>query len=1125
MNKHVKLKLFILVFITFFCNVTNSLAQESNVTINVKNASLKEVFNAIEKQTTYRFSYRDVVIDSEENINLSKSNVTVQSILDEALAGRNLVYNIVSSKSIVISDKRQNPQNPQRQGTGRKSVSGTVTDSNGYPLIGVSVVEADNPSNGVMTDINGKFSIMVDNSASTLNFSYIGFEQVKLKLSGQTNLEVVLHEQVDLLDEVVVVGYGIQRRGSITGSIANIESSDIIKSPSSNLSNSLSGKLPGLRVVARNGMPGSNDAEIDVRGFGAALIIIDGIPVYNNNTNGMSQLDPNEIESISVLKDASAAVYGVKAANGVVLITTKRGKAGATKVSLSSTFTWQRPTIYPKMANAAQFVEMQDESAVNRGLEPVYGAEALAKYRTGEPGYESYDWYDAVVRDWSPQQQYNVNIRGGNENVSYFTSAGFMREEGMWKSGDHNYERINFRSNLDAKIHEGLSLAVSVSGRRENVNSPNQSITNIMAGIQKNFPMYSPYANNNKDYYARTNDIFNPLAYTDSDVVGYSNDRKYTFEGSVALKYDAAKYVKGLSAKAMFYYRYTNISDKTFTKKFSLYTYDEATETYNAHQVVSTSSLSEINYRDENRNFQGSINYDNTFGKHNVTGMLVFETRQNKENYIGAGRDFVIDAIDEINSGKTDGATNSGTSYELANIGYIGRFTYAYDQKYLLEFSFRQDGSSKFPKDGRWGFFPSVSVGWRISEESFIRDKYSFIDNLKLRASVGRLGDESDGWNSYSYVTGYTYPSGNYIFGGGALTSGLVDRGIANPYLTWYTSDLYNIGFDFGFFQGKLAGEIDVFYRKRKGLLATRAASLPGTFGASFPQENLNSDSHRGYEVALRHSNTLSNGFYYSVRGSMAYTRARNEYIERTPSAYQYTDWRNNTNNRWKNYTFGYKAIGQFQSYEEIAASPTQDDAGNTTLLPGDIKYLDYNGDGVIDDNDVHIIGRSNKPEYTFGLDLSVAWKNFDLSIFLQGAANMNVFYGGQLQVPFFNGENSIDAFYDRWRHEDIYDVNSKWIPGKYPSTYAAGKPNNTKTSTFWMQDCSYLRLKEIQLGYTIPASLSRKAGIETLRFFATGYNLFTITESELLDPESASTNGRYYPQQKSFSFGFNLSF
>ncbi|MDR2968250.1 MAG: TonB-dependent receptor [Tannerellaceae bacterium] len=1125
MNKHVRLRLFILLSVIFFCNAANGVAQEDNVTVNLKNASLKEVFTAIEKQTTYRFSYRDVVIDPLKNISISKANATVPSVLDEAMSGRNLTYRIVSQESIVISDKRQNTGTPRNNQAETGRVSGVVKDSNGDPLIGASVTEEENPSNGATTDIDGNFNITVSSLNSTLSISYIGFETKKIKLTGEASVNVVLNEQVGLLDEIVVVGYGTQRRGSVTGAVASIQTEELTRVPTANLSNSLSGKLPGLRVVARTGMPGANDATIDIRGFGAPLIIIDGIPVYNNNTNGMSQLDPNEIESISVLKDAAAAVYGVKAANGVMLITTKRGKSGKTTVNLSSTFSWQRPTVYPEMANAAQFVELTDENAINRGQSPVYGKETLAKYQAGGAGYESYDWYKATVRDWSPMQQYNMNIRGGTDAISYFTSAGYQNEEGMWKSGDLSHEKFNFRANVDAKLKGGFSTELSVSGRREETNSPNQTITNITAGIQKNYPIYSPYANNNEKYYAVTNSTFNPLAYTDSDVVGYSQDLKYTFEGSMALKYDASEFIKGLSAKASFYYRYTNISDKTLLRKFSLYAYDEATDTYNGQQVEPTSRISEIFYKDEAKNFQASINYANVFGKHDVTGMLVSEVRQNRESYISAGRDFIIDAIDEISSGKSDGATNSGTSYELANIGYVGRFTYAFDQRYLMEFSFRYDGSSKFPKDGRWGFFPSVSAGWRISEESFIKNRYDFIDNLKLRAGWGRLGDESDGWNSYSYVTGYTYPSGNYIFGGSNLTSGLVDRGLANPYLTWFTSEMYNAGIDFGFWNGKLSGVLDVFYRKRSGLLATRASSLPGTFGSSFPQENLNGDSHRGFELELGHTNTLENGLTYSIKGSMSYTRSRNEYMERTPSEYQWHNWYQNTSYRWKNRTWGYTAIGQFQSYDEIASSPAQDGVGNTTLFPGDIKYLDYNDDGVIDGQDQHLIGRNNMPEYTFGLDLSASWKGFDAAVFFQGATNLNVTYINELATPFFNGENTLAVFADRWHREDIYDPKSAWVPGKYPSTYSSGKANNTRISTFWMQDCSYLRLKELQLGYTIPTKLLSKACIESFRMFVAGYNLFTLTEADLLDPESASTDGRYYPQQKSVSFGFNLTF
>lgn len=913
------------------------------------------------------------------------------------------------------------------------------------------------------------------------------------------------------------MGYGTQKKGSITGSVAGIETQDLVKAPSSDLSSTLGGKLPGLRVVTRSGTPGDSGAEIDIRGFGNALVIVDGVP------SSFSQIDPNEIENISILKDASAAVYGVQAANGVILVTTKRGSDGKTKINFNSTFNWQRPTMYPKMVNAAQFVELTDEDKINRGQNPLYGPEELAKWQAGGPGYKSTDWYDETVRSWSPMQQYNLNATGGSEKLKFFSSLGYMSQEGMWKSKDLKFDRFNFRTNVDAKIVGGLSTSISLSGRKEKRESPSSSMNYIMAAIQKAFPTYEPYVNGNKDYLANINTpFFNPLALTNKDVVGYSDQVRETFEGSISFNYDASQYVKGLSAGIKGYYYSSYIQNKTQYKKFNLYNYDDANDDYVVAYIGSDpSSLNESSYRYQNKVFQGSINYQNNFGKHGVNALFLVETRQNSGNNIGAYREFAIDAIDELNSGMNLNKDNSGSSWNDGNIGYIGRVNYDYDGKYLVEASFRYDGSSNFPSGSRWGFFPSVSAGWRISEESFIKDNISIIDNLKIRGSWGKLGDDAGG--GFQYLTGYTYPSGNYIFGDKVIPT-LTSKGLANPNITWYKSDIYNFGIELGMWKGLLTAELDVFYRKRTGLLATRALTLPSTFGAALPLENLNSDSNRGFELVLGHRNTLPNKLHYAVKGNVSYSRAKYDHVERAPSSSKYNNWRDNTNNRWKNIYWGYQAIGQFQSYEEIANSPVQDGQGNRTLRPGDIKYRDYNKDGVIDDTDVHIIGRGNKPEIMYGIDLYAEWKGVDLSIFMQGAANFNTYFDNQLAVPFFNGESSLKAFTNRWHREDLYDPNSAWIPGKYPSTYASGSENNKKTSTFWLQDASYLRIKEIQVGYNIPKHIINKAGLEKLRVYVSGYNLFTFTKMDLLDPESASSNGRYYPQQKIISFELNLT-
>lgn len=1003
-------------------------------------------------------------------------------------------------------------------------ITGVVVDEKDQqPIVGVTIT-VKGTTTGTFTDIDGTFAVEAEVN-SILEISYMGYKKQEIRIeAGTTVLKISLQEDLQQLDEIIVVGYGTQRKGSVVGSVANITGETVVKAPVSDLSNSLAGRLPGLRVVTRSGEPGYNASEIDVRGFGNALIIVDGVP------SDFNQLDANEIENISVLKDASAAVYGVKAANGVILVTTKKGQEGRTKINFNSTFSWQSTTTYPDFVNAAEFAELTDEDTMNRGgTNFLFGPEELAKWRARGPGYEGTDWKKLLLKDNAPQQQYNLNIRGGTDKLKYFASLGYLTQEGLWRSGANKFERFNVRSNVDAYITKGLTTSISLSGRKENRDSPSTDAGIIMNSILRNHPTYYPYANNNPNYYAGTNVLHrNPLVISDQNMSGYHKNEKKIFEGSVALNYDASEFVKGLNAKVMYYYRTRNELDDSFVKKYSLYAYNEATSTYDEVYIGNDpSKLTKKNTNDDYEVFQGSINYNNTFGKHDLGGLLLVETRQGANNWFNASREYIIDVIPELSQGTSTNKDNSGSSSETGNIGYVGRLNYAYDNRYLLELSFRYDGSSNFSKDNRWGFFPSVSAGWRIGQEAFIKENVKFIDDLKLRASWGRLGDDTfaEGDYRYQYLTGYNYPSGNYMLGTD-LRPTLVTKGLANPNLTWYTADLYNIGLDAVLFGGKLSLEVDAFYRKRKDLLAQRVATLPGTFGATLPLENLESDSDRGIEIVIGHSNRFANGIQYSVKGNVAYTRSRYEYRERAASITQWDNWRNNQNKRWKNKYFGYKAIGQFESYEQIANAPIQDQNGNKTLNPGDIIYLDYNGDGIIDGNDEHYIGRGPKPEITFGLDMSAAWKGFDVSVFLQGAANANIMLSGELQSPLLNGNSAFKTFMDRWHREDLYDPNSKWIPGKYPSTRAGGNPSNMKRSSFWLQDASYLRVKDIQIGYSLPKSVLKKANIEALRLFVSGYNLFTFTGVELVDPEAPDeTQGNYYPQQKVLSVGVNLTF
>lgn len=1002
------------------------------------------------------------------------------------------------------------------------AVKGVVLDAAGLPIIGANVIEKGNGSNGAITDINGEFSFNVPQNA-TLLISYIGYATQEAKAIKNKILKIVLIEDSEILDAVVVVGYGMQKKANVTGSIAMTEGKELMRAPVANLTNSLTGRLPGIRTLNSSGEPGYNGADMDIRGFGAPLVIVDGVP------GDFSQIDANEIENISILKDASAAVYGIQAANGVVLVTTKRGSENKTQINLSGSFSWQQPTILPDMVNAAQYAELIDEDKMNRGLPVVYGPEELQKWREGGPGYESTDWMDLVKRNFAPQQQYNLNIRGGNEKVKYFTSIGFLNQEGMWKSGDNNFYRYNFRSNVDAQIVEGLSSSISLAGRQETRNSPysgssSTSAEYIMNSLQRNSPLLPPYANGNPEYLAETNvSGFHPLALVNKNIVGYYKEVGRVFDGAISLKYDASRFVKGLSAKVLYNYSYNGKTVKAFRKKYNQYKYDAAGDTYNVSYVGQNPSRLRQGYTEKIQQvFQGSVNYSNIFAdKHALDFMLLMETRKYEDGNLQAIREYIIDSIDEINAGIDKNKDNSGISSSSANIGYIARLNYAYNNRYLIELSCRYDGSSLFPENSRWGVFPAALLGWRISEEAFLKGN-PIIDNLKLRASWAKLGDNAN-IAGFQYLTGYTYPSGSYIFGDDVIPT-LLSKGLANPNITWYTANLYNIGVEFTLWKGLLSGEVDAFYRKREGLMATRIASLPGTFGASLPQENLNSDDDRGFEILLRHKNKLSKDFSYYVNGNMSFTRSKNRHVEQAKSVNTYKNWRNNTNDRWKNLFWGYEAVGQFESYDEIARWPVQDGLGNTTLKPGDIKYFDYNGDSVIDDNDIHVISRAGKPEIMFGVDLGFTWKNFDMSVLLQGVGHYNSYYTQSLQVPFHNNASSLVDFMDRWHREDLYDSNSRWIAGKYPSTYSNGLESNRKTSTFWLQNGSYLRVKDIQIGYNLPTSVLHKIGFGSARVYVSGYNLFTLSSMDLLDPEAVSTGGQYYPPQRVISVGFNIS-
>lgn len=1084
-------------------------SQSIRITLNKENVKLENILNDIESQTNLLFIYNKNV-NVNRTVSVKADNTSLQEVLQNLL-GDNVSFKIEGSY-IILSPSAGTNEKQQA-----KTINGKIVDQNGEPIIGANIVEK-GTTNGIISDIEGSFSLNVASDA-TLVVSYIGYVSYEFKIkSNQSIYNITLHEDSEALEEVVVVGYGVQKRASVTGSVASIQAKDLATVKTPNVSNALAGKLPGLRAVQRSGAPGDDAASIDIRGFGSALVIVDGVE------RDFTQIDANDIESISILKDASAAVYGFKGANGVILVTTKKGELGKPKITYNGYVGIQNITRSPEYLNGYEYATLYNEAQQNIGVAAPYSEEDLEQYRQG---IGTTDWYNETIRKTAPVMYHNLSVSGGAEKVKYYFSLGMTDQQGIYRSKDYTYKKYNVRSNISAEIVKGFTVDLQLSGRLDTRTKPYEA-ESIIRVIQMAKPIFSKYANDNPEYWSNPGDQGNPIHLSDIDNVGYDRRDRREFNGSISLNWEIP-WLKGLSAKALFSYDYNNKYNRQWYKEYYEYTYNETTDTYSASK---SHTISELTTNSENYfkpNGQISLNYKNTFGKHDVGGLVLFEFYNDRTDWVEAYRQFSISAIDQIAAGDNTNIDNDGSAESSAHAGLVGRFNYAYANKYLAEFSFRYDGSYKFAPDKRWGFFPAFSLGWRISEEDFFKEALPMFDNLKIRGSYGKVGDEGD-FSAFQYLSSYTYPSRNYILGSGGVSNGAVDNGMPNTNLTWYESTTANVGFEASVLSGLLSAEFDYFIRKRDGLLATRVLTLPTTFGQSLPEENLNSDKTQGFEIVLGHRNSVGD-FTYDVKANFSTTRNYNRHIERAASSNLYDDWRNNTNDRYQDIQWGYICLGQFQNYEEILNSPIQDSNGNKSLLPGDLKYQDINNDGIIDSKDQQPIGHGSTPRMYYGLNLSGQYKGFDLTLFFQGAAGHEVFMTGDFMYPFIQQGlgNGSTIWLDRWHREDPSDPNSEWIPGYMPALRPTGYSGNTVNSTWTRKKANYLRLKSVEFGYTFPKHWMQRIGIENLRVYVNSFNTLTFTSRDgimkYMDPENNNNAFRYYPQMRTFNFGVNLTF
>ena len=962
-------------------------------------------------------------------------------------------------------------------------------------------------------------------------------------MGGRRELNFVLQDDVNQLQDVVVVGYGTQKRGSITGSVAAVKGDEMVRTKNENPQNMLTGRVAGVRVWQKSSEPGSYNNNFDVRGMGTPLVIIDGVP---RDMSDFQRMNADDIQDISVLKDASASIYGLRSANGVVLVTTKKGQAGQTKFSYNGSYTIQSPKSMPKLLDAYKTMTLYNERNLNNvnGGSKIYTDEMFDEFRNGTR--RETDWNNLIFAKTSPQTNHNITVSGGNDKTQYFVSFGAFYQEGFFKSGDLNYHKYNITSNLTTEVYRGLKLSLNINAMTDKQNNPYCTSTDIIRNYWRQgvlFPAYADEAGTMLNYDGLDLEE-NTVAKMTADISGYRRYKQSQVLTSGIVEYDfgtLTNVLKGLKAKVMFSYDYHLNNNTIYRKQYYQYAYDPATQTYKQKLYASSapSNLRREHYDTQQFLSQYTLSYNRDFGPHSIAAVVGMETQRRTGDNFYAMRNLAFSSPYLFNGVEEGQVANSATGgiYSANYNAFIGRLNYSFAQRYLIEGQFRYDGSSKFAKGHRWGFFPSVSLGWVVSEEPWFK-KIEFlkgVDQLKLRASYGEMGDDSGA--NYDWVAGYTYPStsGNsekgyynqyapgFIFGS-QFVYAATPMAIPNELISWYKAKTFNVGVDFDT-NNKLFGfSLDYFSRKMTGLYEYRTSVFPTVIGAKPPRENANSSRNFGMELELRHHNRIGRNFVYNVKGIVTITRQKYlTAIQNGPYANAYDQWRNDhLNNRYQGVQFGYEGNGRYQNWDEIWNETLYHEKN---LLPGDYKYLDWNGDGEINSQDEHPYAFDQTPWMNYSLSIDCAYKGFDFSMLWQGSALGSMSYEEPLySIWGQNGGGALEQYWDRWHpadeNADPYDPNTKWVKGYY--AYTGHYPS--ANSTFNRVSTAYLRLKQIELGYTLPKWKAFPS--LNLRVYANAYNLLTITGVKFVDPEHPSDDlGRLYPLNRTYTFGVQVSF
>lgn len=1102
---------------------------KAQVTVEIDSMPLTEALKKLEEQSGYSFFYSNVLPDKDALVSVKVKDKDIADVMNILLRGLNIAYAVNSDNQIVLTAKDQtSTQTPVKSIPGARKISGVVLDTDGVPVIGAGVMVA-GKNHGAVTDENGRWTLDLQNDNVTLEISAMGYSSQTLSVAGRTDFDVTLRTDMQFLEEVVVVGYGTQKKVNLTGSVSMVNSEDMAARPISSLSSGLQGMLPGVTVVNSSGQPGESNTTIRVRGIGTIgnsnpLILIDGVE------GDISAINPEDIESVSVLKDAaSAAIYGARAANGVLLVTTKKtnsSNAGTTRVTLGAYVGFQTPTRLPEMCDAIEFMTLDNEARKNVGTSAGWGESEFAKVQNGsDPNYfANTDWLSQVINKFAPQQNYTLSLNGSLGSSGYMLSYRYFDQKGLTAGSSTGEQRHNVRFKIDTKLIDRLTLSSNLSYTSRKVTSPINSLTSGGGAIY-NAMRIAPNApvRYTDGTWAYGGGNTNPVAILEDG--GRSVTQTDEFSLLEVLKLDI---IKGWDISAT--YNLTSLNGlRDILKKTITFRNPENPDDVNVY--ASPNSLKNIDTRNIQQTFILQSNFDFTFGKNNLSGVVGMSQEWYTGRTFEASRNSLTTEKDPtLNLGDPNSMSNNSTYSSWALRSGFARVSYNYDERYLLEANLRYDLSSRFHRDNRGGLFPSVSAGWRLSEEPFMAFAKPLFDNIKFRASWGMLGNQYVGSSEYPYLSVLESYTSDLSLIGAAATTGYVQSTLANPNLSWERIKMFDVGLDISMLANRFNLSFDWYNKNTEGILLK--LNYPAQIGPKPSEENAGKVNNRGWELDLNWREQRGD-FYYGVGFNLS--DVKNTIVDLAGNAPDLSGYQIRMVGYPIDAFYGYVADG-LMTPEDFKISDTKNhnySLPNIPVIlgndyqPGDIKYKDISGpDGVPDgritpEYDKVVLG-SNIPRYTYSFRGDLAWKGIDFSFVIQGVGKCDGYLEGTARHAFQDM-----AAYPQKVHLQRYNVVTNPDPNAaYPRlTYNTGFNQNT-FSTYWMEDASYLRLKNVQLGYTFPEKWMKKAHIDKMRVYISGDNLLTFSKFfYAYDPETPVSKGGYYPQIKTVVMGLNITF